>query len=65
MLNVLECSLMLKGSLGYLAEEERPRGKIQEDDLPHGKNGNIGENRGSPTKSHHKGNGEMVICLEG
>ena len=56
---------MLKGSLGYLAEEERPRGKIQEDDLPHGKNGNIGENRGSPTKSHHKGNGEMVICLEG
>ena len=28
---------MLKGILGYLDVEGKPRGKIQEDDLPHGK----------------------------
>jgi len=35
---------VLKGILGYLDVEWKPRGKFQEDDLPYEKKGNTGQN---------------------
>ena len=35
---------ILKGILGYLDVERKPRGKIQEDDLPYEKKGDTGQN---------------------